>query len=63
MLALSIFHDISIDTYKIVRGGRNKQHSMLSFHWENTASRYNHLQGLLLILMLAPFVFLKSLGS
>ena len=28
-----VFHDISIDAYKLVRGGRNSQNSMLAFHW------------------------------
>ena len=33
MLDHPIFHDISIDWCKKLRGGRNIQHSMLGLHW------------------------------
>ena len=48
MLAHPVLHKISIDTYKWVRYGRNIQHSMSYYHWENTALRYKDLQRILL---------------
>ena len=34
MLANTVFHNIKIHWYKLVRGGINIEHSMSSFHWE-----------------------------
>ena len=39
MLDNPVFHNISMDTYKKVKCGRNSQPSMLYLHWENTASQ------------------------
>ena len=39
MLSYPVLHDISMDTYKIVRFGRKIQHYILDFHRESTASR------------------------
>ena len=39
MLDHPVLHDISIERYKCVRGGRNSHNSMLDFHWEKKASK------------------------
>ena len=62
-LAHLVLHKFSNDIYKLVRGGRNIQHSMLDFHQENTALQQNILQGILPTFVFRNQLFLYSFGS
>ena len=57
-----VFHEISIDTYKRVRGGTNRKNSMLSLHCEDN-TWWEKLQWIFSTFMLEPFSLLNSLGS
>ena len=63
ILVRTIFHNISIDTNKLVRGGITSQHSMLDFKWDNTASPFKILQWILPTLMLAPMIYPKGFNN
>ena len=63
MLAHQVIHNISISTFKWVRGGSNIQHSMIALWWSKITSWWKYLKGILPKLVLEHLLFIKSFAS